>query len=101
MTCRILAAEIRTRVSAAEGRVAILSFIGTGKLASAASICSRCCHDIKNGLTADLIHLAAIVDLRRLGYVNQTLTRESLSTIEERYEKQHEEDLRAMMRVVK
>jgi hypothetical protein len=64
-------------------------------------ICSRCCHEIKSGLMADLVHLAAIVDLRRLGYVKETLTRESLSTIEARGERQREEDLRALMRVVK
>jgi hypothetical protein len=27
--------------------------------------CAECCHRIKRGLTADLVHIAAIVDLRK------------------------------------
>jgi hypothetical protein len=39
-------------------------------------LCSRCCKKIKRGLTADLIHINAILDLRAEGY-NSLLVRQS------------------------
>lgn len=41
-------------------------------------ICAPCCRKIKNGLMADMVHAAAIADLRDLGYHGQTLKRESI-----------------------
>jgi hypothetical protein len=40
-------------------------------------ICSGCCHRIKNGLVADMVQVAAIVDLIRLGYRDAVLVREN------------------------
>jgi len=45
---------------------------------AAMCICGDCCHEIKRGLTADLIQIAAIVDLQKLGYGGDvTLVRDS------------------------
>jgi hypothetical protein len=44
-------------------------------------ICDDCCHKIRNGFIADLVQIAAIVDLRRL-YPGFTLTRHDRQTLE-------------------
>jgi hypothetical protein len=55
-------------------------------------ICGECCRQNKNGLTADLVHVAAIMDLRNLGYLDQTLQRRGVKTIEKQIEKEIEID---------
>ena len=32
------------------------------------ALCGECCHSLKRGLTADLIHAGAIMDMRACGY---------------------------------
>jgi hypothetical protein len=49
---------------------------------------------------ADLVHIDAIYELHRLGYVRETLVRESKATLEERHAKEREEDDAALMSVV-
>lgn len=44
-------------------------------------MCGKCVHKIKNGLIADLIHLAAIIDLQKL-YPNQTFIRKNTTQYE-------------------
>jgi hypothetical protein len=38
-------------------------------------ICGRCCHSIRKGFTADLIHVAAAFELKKLGYPDEVLIR--------------------------
>jgi hypothetical protein len=38
-------------------------------------LCGECCHSIKHGLIADLIHIGAILDIRDCGYRDVTLDR--------------------------
>jgi hypothetical protein len=38
-------------------------------------LCAKCAHDIKQGFTADLIHIAAIYELHGAGYHQHTLVR--------------------------
>ena len=47
-------------------------------------ICGPCCQRIKQGFTADLIHVAAIMDLHDIGYPHFTLTREPVSRVRNR-----------------
>jgi hypothetical protein len=46
-------------------------------------ICGPCCRTIKEGLTADLIHVAAIMDLRAVGYWSETFARTSIKKLED------------------
>jgi hypothetical protein len=36
-------------------------------------LCGECCHSLKRGLIADLIHIGAIMDMRDCGYRHFTL----------------------------
>jgi hypothetical protein len=47
------------------------------------AVCGECCVSLKTGLTADLIHCVAIVELNRQ-YSGFTLEREAIHTIERR-----------------
>ncbi len=47
-------------------------------------LCGKCCQNVKHGLTADLIHVAAIRELRDQGYLNETLTRENAGSAAKR-----------------
>jgi hypothetical protein len=51
-------------------------------------ICLKCCRELKRGLTADLIHLSAIAELRDIGCGGETLTRKLRCNLEQRAEKQ-------------
>jgi hypothetical protein len=48
-------------------------------------ICSECAPGLRNGLTADLIHITAIKELQRL-YHAYTLVREHTSTVDKKQE---------------
>lgn len=45
-------------------------------------LCGQCAHHVRNGLTADLVQLSAIVELQQL-YPNKTLVRRDTATLEE------------------
>ena len=44
-------------------------------------ICRECIHGVKNGLSGDLIHAAAIIDLQKI-YPAFTLSRENIKQLE-------------------
>jgi hypothetical protein len=69
-----------------------LEWHGKGKVA----FCMRCCHKIKRGLVADLVHMDAMFELRAAGY-NYLLVRENEQTYTARQERLREEE-RAMMK---
>jgi hypothetical protein len=47
-------------------------------------LCAECCHDIRKcDLAVDIAHLAAIVDLQRLGYSGSVLVRKTVEQAEE------------------
>jgi hypothetical protein len=47
---------------------------------------------VKRGLTADLIHLAAIVELRDQGYRGETFERTTFNKLETEWQQQKEEE---------
>jgi hypothetical protein len=50
-------------------------------------IWGNCCRKIKNGLMADMVHAAGIVELRALGYSDAVLTRRGRSDVIEDYQR--------------
>ena len=46
-------------------------------------ICGECCRGLAKGLVADMVHVVAILDLKRLGYHGQTLVRESQQKVDD------------------
>ena len=44
--------------------------------------CGPCCREIKRGLSSDLVHVAAIVELQELGYTTTTLDRRSAEAVD-------------------
>lgn len=44
--------------------------------------CGPCCRQIKRGLSSDLVHVAAIVELQMLGYPATTLDRRSVEEVD-------------------
>lgn len=53
-------------------------------------ICVACCKEIKNGLSADLVHAAAICELRKTGYQRDTLIRSTDAEEERKSTKERE-----------
>ena len=49
---------------------------------SAIFFCGPCCRQIKRGLSSDLVHVAAIVELQKLGYPTTTLDRRSVEGVD-------------------
>jgi len=49
---------------------------------SAIVFCGPCCRQIKRGLSSDLVHVAAIVELQKLGYPTTTLDRRSVEEVD-------------------
>ena len=49
---------------------------------SAIFFCGPCCHQIERGLSSDLVHVAAIVELQKLGYPTTTLDRRSVEVVD-------------------
>jgi hypothetical protein len=49
---------------------------------SAIFFCGPCCHQIKRGLSSDLVHFAAVVELQKLGYPTTTLDRRSVEAVD-------------------
>jgi hypothetical protein len=47
-------------------------------------LCGDCARSARKGLTADLIHIAAIMDLHDAGYDKQTFAREETRKVEKR-----------------
>jgi hypothetical protein len=62
-------------------------------------ICGRCCHSIKGGLVADLVQIAAIVDLQEY-YPSFTLTREQECVLEKRIEDERERMEASLLREI-
>jgi hypothetical protein len=60
-------------------------------------ICGKCAHTIKNGLTADLIQCAAIVELNR-NYGAFTFTRELKTKVEKTAKEMREAELALLIR---
>jgi hypothetical protein len=54
-------------------------------------ICGPCCLEIKRGLTADIVHVAAIMELRALGYRDDTLERTTYESLRGRMRRENEE----------
>lgn len=54
--------------------------------------CGKCCQRIKKGFTADLIHVAAIMDLRDVGYRQETFIRKSMKYVEDQGAKREAEE---------
>jgi hypothetical protein len=47
-------------------------------------ICGECCRSIKRGFIADLIHVTAIIDLKKIaGYSDETFVRKTTKRIDE------------------
>jgi hypothetical protein len=49
---------------------------------SAIFFCRPCCHQIKRGLSSDLVHVAAVVELQKLGYPTTPLVRRSVEAVD-------------------
>lgn len=63
---------------------------------SSLKICGRCCVKIKRGFIADLIHVAAIVELNDAGYPGQTLVRKSTREVEAEAERDERAEAAAL-----
>jgi hypothetical protein len=58
-------------------------------------LCSECCKQIKRGLIADIIQLAAIAELRDIGYGVNTLVRSNVAQLDEEGKQLEEEERKA------